>query len=207
MSLRMKRKISHVCLIVDSSDIPSVSLALNAGIRWIQYREKRLTKRDIFFNSSKLRELTAKFDSCLIINDYVDIALAVDADGVHLGQDDLPLKEAKEIMGDKIIGISTHNLKEALEAEKGGADYIGFGSIFHTNTKSDAVVRGLDLLKEIVSSVSIEVIAIGGINAYNVDSVFKTGCYGVAASSGILKGNIEENISRFFSALKPTMGR
>ncbi|MCL6572520.1 MAG: thiamine phosphate synthase, partial [Bacillus sp. (in: Bacteria)] len=101
---------------------------------------------------------------------------------VHLGQEDLPLKEARKIMGNKIIGISTHNLQEAIEAEKGGADYIGFGSIFPTTTKDDAVVQGLDALKRVKDSVNIPVIAIGGINTDNVKSVLDAGCDGVAVS-------------------------
>ncbi len=185
------KRFSRICFIIGSGNIEiTVPLILGAGIRWVQYREKNKTKKEMFFDALKLRETTRRYDACFIVNDYADIALAVDADGVHLGQDDLPLADAKRIMGDKIIGISTHNLQEAVEAEKGGADYIGFGSIFPTDTKEDVIIQGLEALKAIKNSVKIPVIAIGGINAGNVKSVFETGCYGVAVSSGLLKGNI-----------------
>jgi thiamine-phosphate pyrophosphorylase len=188
-------------LIVDSDNIHAVPLALQQGIKWIQYREKRRTKKEIFSKALELRKLTDKFNACLIINDYVDVALSINADGVHLGQEDLPLREAKKIIGEKIIGISTHNLNEALNAENDGADYIGFGSIFPTDTKSNIIVQGLNRLKEIVYSVKIPIIAIGGITVNNVKSVFETGCFGVAASSGLLNGDIKENISKFLSSL------
>jgi len=187
----------RICFITDGSDEKAVLIILKSGIRWVQYREKGKTQKEMFNKASRLREITKDFDARFIINDYADIALAVDADGVHLGQEDLPLKEARKIMGNKIIGISTHNLQEAIEAEKGGADYIGFGSIFPTTTKDDAVVQGLDALKRVKDSVNIPVIAIGGINTDNVKSVLDAGCDGVAVSSGLLKGNIKENARKF----------
>jgi thiamine-phosphate pyrophosphorylase len=197
------KKLSEICFITDSRNIENaVSAILEAGIRWIQYREKNKTKKEIFFYALKLREITWHFNACFIVNDYADIALAVDADGVHLGQDDLPLKEARRIMGDKIIGISTHNLQEAIDAEKGGADYIGFGSIFPTTTKDDASVQGLDALRKVTASVNIPVIAIGGINTDNVRSVFDAGCDGVAVSSGFLRGDVMENARKFLSTIE-----
>lgn len=196
------KRLSRICFITGSENIESaIALILEAGIRWVQYREKNKTKKELFFDALKLREMTRRFDACFIVNDYADIALAVDADGVHLGQDDLPLSDARRIMGDKIIGISTHNLAEAIEAEKGGADYIGFGSIFPTDTKEGVIIQGLEALKEIKNSVNIPVIAIGGINADNVKSVFETGCYGVAVSSGLLKGDIRDNAEKFLSII------
>ncbi|MDI6800613.1 MAG: thiamine phosphate synthase [Thermodesulfovibrionales bacterium] len=181
----------------------SISILLETGIKWVQYREKNRTRRGIFYEAVKLRELTKKFNACLIINDHADIALAADADGVHLGQCDLPIREARKIVGhDKIIGVSTHSLSEALEAEREGADYIGFGSVFHTDTKEDIIIQGVDALREVTNSVKIPVIAIGGINPDNVKSVFDTGCYGVAVSSGFLKGDIKENARRFLGVIK-----
>ncbi len=196
----------RICFITDGSDEEAVLTILKSGIRWIQYRGKGRTKKEMFDKALRLRKITKNFDACFIINDYVDIALAVDADGVHLGQEDLPLKEARKIMYNKIIGISTHNLHEAIDAEKGGADYIGFGSIFPTATKNDAIVQGLDALRKVKDSVKIPVIAIGGINTDNVRSVFDVGCDGVAVSSGLLRGNIKENARRFLSIIEEVKG-
>lgn len=180
----------------------SVIMLLEAGVRWVQYREKNKAKRIMFYEAQRLREVTRRFNALFVVNDHADIALAVEADGVHLGQDDLPVKEARKIMGSRIIGISTHNIREAVEAEEGGADYIGFGSIFSTATKEDAVVQGLDALRRVRQSVRIPVIAIGGINADNVRSVFGAGCEGVALSSGLLAGPVQENMKKFLSAIE-----
>jgi len=179
-----------------------VTVVLSAGVRCIQYREKDKARRDIYREALMLRELTDKFGVSLIVNDYTDIALAVDADGVHLGQSDLPLKEARKIVGEeKIIGISTHNLKQAIEAEKGGADYIGFGPVFHTKTKNAGAPKGIAMLKEIKKHVKIPVVAIGGINTENLKSVLDSGADAVAVASGILSGDIYDNINLFLKKL------
>ena len=193
-----------VCLITGTPPPPyslekAVSLLLEAGIRWVQYREKHKTKREMFCEALKLKELARKYHACLIINDHADIALAVDADGVHLGQDDLPLAEARRIMGKRIIGISTHSADEAIQAEQGGADYIGFGPVFHTETKDAGAPKGVEALRRIRNSVKIPVVAIGGIKAGNARSVFETGCR-IAVSSGLLAGDIGENAKEFLSA-------
>lgn len=172
---------------------------LEAGIRLIQYREKNRTGRDIYAIALRLRDITNLYKASLIINDRVDIALAVDADGVHLGQDDLPLKDARTLMGDRIIGISTHNVMEAVEAEKGGADYIGFGSIFHTATKDVGALQGIRAIRAVKDAVGIPVIAVGGIKVENARSVFKAGADGIAVSSGLSSGDPGENASRFLS--------
>ncbi|MBF0329042.1 MAG: thiamine phosphate synthase [Nitrospirae bacterium] len=199
---------SRICFIIspaaDSTDaeryvLESARCALNAGILWIQYREKYASRRAIYSTALRLRELTKQFSACLIINDHTDISLAVEADGVHLGQEDLPLKEARKLLPNKIIGISTHNKDEASEAEKGGADYIGFGSIFPTTTKEIGSPKGPDVIKQIKNAVSIPIIAIGGINVGNAASVFNAGAYGIAVSSGISQGNIEQNVKQLLS--------
>jgi thiamine-phosphate pyrophosphorylase len=136
-----------------------------------------------------------------VVNDYADIALAVGADGLHVGQDDLPLECAKKIMGDKIVGLSTHSLEQALEAERLGADYIGFGPIFHTSTKDAGVPRGAEAVREIKAAVSIPVIAIGGITAGNAAGVFAAGCDGVAVSSGIGSGDVRGNVAALLSRI------
>ena len=126
----------------------------------------------------------------MIVNDYADIALAVDADGVHLGQEDLPVEEARKIIGrDKLIGISTHNREQARDAEQAGADYIGFGPIYPTATKDAGTVQGLENLRTIRQTVSIPIIAIGGINQSNAGDVIQAGADGVAVISAILSAD------------------
>lgn len=179
-----------------------VTVVLRAGVSCIQYREKDKSRRDICREALILRKLTNEFGAVLIVNDYTDIALAVNADGVHLGQSDLPIKEARKIVGEeKIIGISTHNLKQAIEAEKGGADYIGFGPVFHTKTKNAGAPKGIAMLKEIKKHVKIPVVAIGGINTENLKSVLDSGADAAAVSSGIIQGDIADNVIRFLKAL------
>lgn len=179
-----------------------VSAVLRAGIRVIQYRDKDRTRREIYYEALRLREITRSFDAFLIINDHADIALAVDADGLHLGQEDLPLKEARRIVGRKIIGISTHSLEQAQEAEAGGADYIGFGPIFHTSTKDAGLPQGLDNLRTIKQNVTIPVVAIGGINADNIISVIHSGADAAAVATAICRGDINRNAELFVNTLR-----
>jgi len=174
-----------------------VSAVLDAGIRIIQYRDKDRTRREIYGEAARLRELTHAFDAVLIINDHADIAVAVEADGLHLGQDDLPLKEARRIVGKMLIGISTHSIAQATEAEAGGADYIGFGPIFHTTTKDAGAPQGLDNLRMIKQNVSIPVVAIGGISLESAQSVFSAGADAVAVATAICRGEIKENAEKF----------
>lgn len=176
--------------------------ALMRGVRWVQYREKERSRREIYEGAAKLRRITKDYNALFIVNDFVDIATCVNADGVHLGQDDLPLKEARKIIGkDRIIGISTHSLEQAIEAEKNGADYIGFGPVFHTLTKDAGKPRGIDILREVKNHTKIPVVAIGGINLENIRSVLDTGVDAVAIASAILSGNIGENTRRFMVLL------
>ena len=196
-----------ICFITDRkychlTPYEMVSAVLKAGIEFIQYREKDRTRRQIYEEAKKLRELTRSFNAALVINDHADIALAVDADGVHLGQDDLPLKEARKIMGRKIVGISTHNLAQAEEAEAGGADYIGFGPVFPTTTKDAGDPKGVDNLRLIKQNVSIPVVAIGGIQRENIGSVFEAGVDAAAIATAICKSDIAENAVWFVSFLK-----
>ncbi|MGC2062028.1 MAG: thiamine phosphate synthase [Thermodesulfovibrionales bacterium] len=174
-----------------------VSAVLDAGIRIIQYRDKDRTRRELYEEAARLRELTRSFNAVLIINDHGDIAAAVDADGLHLGQDDLPLKEARKIVGNMLIGISTHSLAQAREADAAGADYIGFGPIFHTTTKDAGSPQGLDNLRLIKQNVSIPVVAIGGISLETAQSVFNAGADAIAVATGICRGRIKENAGKF----------
>jgi thiamine-phosphate pyrophosphorylase len=176
---------------------------LISGVRWVQFREKEKSKRKIYGEAIRLRRLTTDYNAVLIINDFPDIALCVDAEGVHLGQDDLPLKEARKIVGrNRIIGISTHSLEQAIKAEKNGADYIGFGPVFPTSTKDAGKPKGIEMLHEVKNHVRIPVVAIGGINLENVMSVLHTGVEAIAVASAILQGDVEENARRFIDYLK-----
>jgi thiamine-phosphate pyrophosphorylase len=179
-----------------------VKEALDAGIRAVQLREKRMSKSDIFREAQKIRRITLREKALFIINDYLDIAMAVKADGVHLGQDDLPLEEARKVAGENmIIGISTHNLRQAKAAQKGGADYVGFGPVFHTSTKDAGLPRGMIKLKELKNHITIPVAAIGGIGADNIQLVLDNGADVCAVMSGIIHGNIKENVNKYLSAL------
>lgn len=175
--------------------------AVSAGIHTIQLREKRMSKRDIYRDASAIRIITRKCNVTFIVNDYIDIALAADADGVHLGQEDMPLEKARKIMGrKKIIGISTHSLRQALRAQEGDADYIGFGPIFATSTKEVGRPRGLKALKEIRRHIRIPVVAIGGITWDNINEVLHAGADAVAVASGILSGDININTKKYIDA-------
>ena len=149
-----------------------------------------------------MREITLKHKVTFIVNDYIDIALAVGADGVHLGQEDMPVHEARKLMGrKKIIGISTHNLRQAINASEAGADYIGFGPMFHTNTKEAGSPRGIRQLNQISSRIKIPIVAIGGITWENINEVLDAGAENVAVASGILSGDIKTNTVKFINEL------
>jgi len=188
--------------ICDLTAQETAHIVLRAGIKWIQYREKDKSRREIYHESIRLKNLAEKFNAVFIVNDHPDIALAVNADGVHLGQDDLPLKEARKILGkEKIIGVSTHSIEQAIEAERGGASYIGFGPIFLTETKDAGEPKGIQMLREIKRLITIPVVAIGGINIENIKPTLDSGADAVAVASAILKGDISENIKRFLDML------
>jgi thiamine-phosphate diphosphorylase len=172
-------------------DRPLVRLVEEAaagGVTMIQLREKGINAGEFFTLAQELRYLTWRLGTPLIINDRLDIALAVRADGVHLGQDDLPLKEARRIAGAGfIIGVSAHNPQEALAAERDGADYLGSGAVFPTGTKADiSGVIGVEGLAAVCAAVKIPVIGIGGIGPHNAAEVIKAGAAGAAVISAIL---------------------
>ncbi len=199
--------LSGLCFITDRkacnlSTEDTLLKTLGAGIRWVQYREKEKSRKDIYQESLKVREITRQYNAVFIINDHADIAFAVGAEGVHLGQDDLPIREARKILGEnKIIGLSTHDIEQALNAKKEGADYIGFGPVFHTKTKEAGEPRGLDMLRKVKELVNIPVVAIGGINHENVRSVLETGVDAIAVASAILIGDIEDNVKKFLDII------
>jgi thiamine-phosphate diphosphorylase len=160
---------------------------LEGGAKIVQLRAKIMLPRDFLELARKARAVTRRYDCRLIVNDRVDIALACDADGAHLGQEDLPLRAARKIMPRRIIGISTHDLEQAREAEREGADYIGFGPLFGTHTKDTGYrARGVDMLQEIRAAVKLPIVAIGGINQSNVAQVWRAGADSAAIISDIL---------------------
>lgn len=168
---------------------------LKAGVKFVQFREKGMSVREMYEIARRLRKLTLEYSAKLIINDRVDLALAVDADGVHLGQDDFPYEVVRDIF-DGIVGVSTHSVEEALRAEE-FADYISAGPVFKTTTKRDAKKPiGIEGLKRIVSAVKKPVVAIGGINKSNIEDVLKTGVKGVAVISAIAKAEDPEKSAR-----------
>ena len=181
-----------------------VEKALKFGVDIIQYRAKKKDAKDMIEEAIALKKLCIKYNVPLIINDRIDIALAIDADGVHVGQEDIPVLYVRKLIGNnKILGLSTKNLNHVEEANKLPVDYIGFGSIFPTNTKENAKVAGLEKLKKAVEISLQPVIAIGGINENNIDEVLKTGCSGVAVVSAIFAGeNIEENTKNLKEKIK-----
>lgn len=155
--------------------------AIKGGADIIQLRDKESADSEILKAARAIRALTHKNKVPFIINDRVDIAVAVDADGVHLGQDDLPIEVARSIIGkDRLIGLSTHSLQQALEAQRRGADYIGVGPVFPTPTKPDYKAVGIDLIREVNDRVAIPFVAIGGICESNVNEILAAGARRIA---------------------------
>ena len=161
--------------------------AIESGVKIVQLREKNLSSKDFYEKALKVKEICKSYEVLFIINDRLDIAQAVEADGVHLGQSDMPIEKAREILKDKfLIGATARNIEEAKKAELLGADYIGSGAIFGTSTKDNAKKLEIEDLKKIVNSVKIPVFAIGGININNVSMLKNIGLQGVCSVSGIL---------------------
>ncbi len=196
--------------ILDTSIVPIPKLKETASeiskghCRLLQLRAVELSSRELLTLSLSLRDITEKEGVAFIINNRVDIAMIANADGVHIGQRDLPCKEARKLLGrEKIIGVSTHNKQEAHEAEANGADYIAFGPIFSTATKKDADrPKGLERLRDIKASATKPVVAIGGINEKNIREVMGTGVDAVAMISDILTADdISGKVERLVSIL------
>lgn len=166
--------------------ISQVESAIRGGATCIQLREKNLGYDEFLKEALEMKELCSKYKVPLIINDNVEIAIKSGADGVHIGQNDMDIKTARKMLGSNmIIGASARNVSLALRAEADGADYIGCGAVFGTDTKSDARKISPDILKNITESVSIPVVAIGGVNSSNISGLSGTGIAGAAIVSGI----------------------
>ena len=161
--------------------------ALRGGVDMVQLRSKTLSDHALFKLGEKMRMLTRQMKKLFIVNDRVDLALLLDADGVHLGQDDLSIASARRILGKngKIIGRSTHSLKQAMKAEREGADYIGFGPIFGTPTKPTYQPIGLKPIHQVMKRVRIPVVCIGGIERSNIDKVINAGAQRIAVVRAI----------------------
>lgn len=160
--------------------------SLKAGVTFLQLREKMLDKQSFLNEAKIIKKICANYNIPFIINDNIEIAQEIDADGVHIGQNDISIVEAKKLIANnKIIGVTVHSLEEALIAEKNGASYLGVGAIFKTNSKDDANVINIDELKKICLSVNIPVVAIGGIKKDNLSILQNTGISGIAVISAI----------------------
>ena len=173
---------------VKNSNLPvAVRKALAGGVRAVQLREKDLETRELLKLAHKMRELTNKYDAKLFINDRFDIAIAVNADGVHLTQSSIPVDAVRTAVGGKLlIGVSTHSLKEAREAEKGGADFITFGPVYRTLSKIKyGAPVGLDILGKVCRKTRIPVFALGGVKMNRIKSVKEAGAHGVSMISEI----------------------
>ncbi len=189
--------------ITDSSlslagNISDVKNALLAKVKFVQYRTKHLDTKAMYQEALRLRKICRK--AAFLVNDRLDIVLAVKADGVHLGQDDLSYQVARKLLGKKkIIGVTVHSVKEAKEAKKFGADYISVSPIFKTGTKDDAGQPvGIRLLKEIKRKVSLPVVAIGGINFLNASQIISAGADGLCAISAVVtKRDVKREIEKF----------
>jgi len=166
-----------------------VEEACKGGVTLIQLREKERSTREYLSLAEKVHEITQHYDIPLIIDDRVDIALAVNAEGVHVGQSDMPVAVARKLMGDKIVGATAKTVPQALEAYEQGADYLGVGAIYPTTTKVKTVLTSVDTLKEIVRAVPIKVNAIGGLNKNNIHVLKDSGIDGICAVSAIMKAD------------------
>ena len=162
--------------------------ALDGGVKAIQLREKDLGGKDLFILAESTRKLTQRYRASLFINDRIDVALAVDAEGVQLGAASIPIETARRLMGpNKIIGASTHSLGEAEEAERNGADFVVFGPVFFTPSKAPyGSPQGLATLKKIVERIALPIYAIGGIKPENIAETRRTGVQGVALISAVM---------------------
>ena len=160
-------------------------LALEGGARVLQWRDKRRDKGEQLADARAIRALCRERSVTFIVNDHADVAVAVDADGVHLGQNDLPIEAVRPIVGERVIGVSTNNADEARAAEAAGADYIAVGSIFATRSKEVTRPASLDRLREVKAAVRVPVVAIGGIDASNIASVVDAGADAAAVISAV----------------------
>jgi thiamine-phosphate pyrophosphorylase len=184
-----------------------VEEALRGGVRAVQLREKSLSTKEYYETAYELRRLTSRYGAKLIINDRVDVALAVEADGVHIGAESLPIYKVRRLLGEKkLIGVSCHNQVQAITAQEMGADFITFGPVFYTQSKApfgDPV--GLEKLNSVIEMLQIPVFALGGVNRDNCGEVLSCGVRGIALISGILSAPDPREAAKGLLALLPPL--
>jgi len=205
----MNRKVLRLYLVTnryqDSLEnfLKKVETACRSGVTIIQLREKNLTTNQYYQLAKQVKEITDAYQVPLIIDDRLDICLAVDAAGLHIGDDELPVSVARQVLGsDKILGVTAKTVKRALEAETSGADYLGTGAIFPTTTKENAPITLISTLKTICQMVAIPVVAIGGLTSENIDQLAATGIAGVAVVRDLMQAeDIEAKTQAFLTKL------
>ena len=185
------------------SFLKKVETACRSGVTIIQLREKNLTTNQYYQLAKQVKEITDAYQVPLIIDDRLDICLAVDAAGLHIGDDELPVSVARQVLGpEKILGVTAKTVKRALEAEEGGANYLGTGAIFPTTTKENAPITLISTLKTICQRVAIPVVAIGGLTSENIDQLIGTGIAGVAVVRDLMQAeDIEAKTQAFLTKL------
>lgn len=189
--------------LTQKSEIEQVTEAIKGGSNIVQYRDKKSPKDKIIKTANEIKKICDENGIIFIVNDYADVANIVDADGLHIGQDDIAYERARELLKDKIIGVSVDNTISAIKAEMMGANYLGVGPIFGTTTKKNAGLPiGIEVIAEIKKVVSIPIVAIGGINVSNVDRVIEAGADSVAAISATVIGDIANNVRLFVDKLQ-----
>ena len=185
------------------SFLEKVETACRSGVTIIQLREKNLTTNQYYHLAKQVKEITDAYQVPLIIDDRLDICLAVDAAGLHIGDDELPVSVARKVLGpEKILGVTAKTVKRALEAETSGADYLGTGAIFPTTTKENAPITQISTLKTICQTVAIPVVAIGGLTSENIEQLIGTGIAGVAVVRDLMQAeDIEAKTQAFLTKL------
>lgn len=200
------KNIGKLCVITDTaiqtqySHVDIAEMAISGGADMLQLRDKELPSGELINIAKIIKKMCQKKNVAFIINDRVDVALISDADGVHLGIEDLPIQEARKILGDeKIIGGTAHDLKEAVYAEEQGADYIGYGHIYQTYSKfKPETPKGISGLKKILEKIKIPVLAIGGIDHEKARDIINAGCYGIAVIGSVVRSeNPEKAVKQF----------
>ena len=185
------------------SFLKKVETACRSGVTIVQLREKNLTTNQYYQLAKQVKEITDAYQVPLIIDDRLDVCLAVDAAGLHIGDDELPVSVARQVLGpDKILGVTAKTVKRALEAEEGGANYLGTGAIFPTTTKENAPITLISTLKTICQRVAIPVVAIGGLTSENIEQLIDTGIAGVAVVRDLMQAeDIEAKTQAFLTKL------